>query len=167
MERHVGTLVRRYPHLLEHLAFEAQPVSYNGEIGHVVHIGHESKLHSVMDAFGARMGLAGYRLIRGEPAPASARILCHWDTNVGMDNDQQLNDFLKSMGLAQTLIQGKQHVGDQFRIWLATDANEPGIFGAVAVFRESFGVVAFVDTREGEPEFEPMYRPGFLQGFKV
>lgn len=167
MERHVGALVRRYPHLLEHLSFEAQPVVYNGSIGHVAHIGQDSKLHGVMDAYAARMGLAGYRLIKGQPAPASARILCRWDTNVGMDNDQELNAFLQTMGLPQTLVQGKQHVADQFRIWPATDANEPNIFGVVAVFRESFGIVAFVDTRDGEPEFEPMFVPGFLQGYKV
>jgi hypothetical protein len=167
MEHHVGALVRRYPRLLEHLEIHAQPITYNGSIGHAAHIGPESALHGVMDAFAARMGLAAYRLIKGQPAPASARILCRWDTNVGMDHDPELNTFLQSMGLPQTLVQGKKHVAEQFRMWPATDANESEIFGVVAVFRESFGIIAFVDTRDGNSEFEPMYQPGFLQGYKV
>lgn len=167
IERAVGALVRNYPHLLEHLQVNAQPVTYAGSTGHVAHVGPDSALHRVMDAFAARMGLAVYRAVKGKPAPTSARILCRWDTNVGMDHDPELNTFLQSMGLPQTLVQGKKHVADQFRMWPAMDANEPEIFGVVAVFRESFGIVCFVDTRAGKPEFEPMFQPGFLQGYKV
>lgn len=167
IEKVVGALIRNYPHLLEHLHVDAKPVQYAGTTGHVAHIGPDSALHKVMDAFAARMGLAAYRQVKGEPAPASARILCRWDTNVGMDQDEELNKFLQSMGLPQTLKQGQKHVAEQFRVWPATDANEPEIFGVVAVFRESFGITAFVDTRAGNPDFDSMFQPGFLQGFKV
>lgn len=167
LKHHVDALVRRYPHLLEHLQVDSTPVMYNGSIGHVARIGKDSALHGVMDAFAARVALALYRLEKGQPAPVNARILCRWDTNVGLDNDAQMNEFLKAIGLPRTLVQGKKHVVEQFRYWPGTAADDPHLFGCFAAFRESFGITAFIDTRDGEPLFEPMFQPGFLQGFKV
>lgn len=108
IEKAISALVRKYPHLLEHLQVDAQRVQYAGSIEYVAHIGPDSALHRVMDAFAARMGLAAYRQLKGPPAPASARIVCRWDTNVGLDNDEALNNFLQSLGLPQTLKQGKK-----------------------------------------------------------
>lgn len=167
IRRHINAVLHRYPHLLEHIEMSEHAIEYNGAPGHPVHIGPDSGLHRVMDAFGARMGLAMYRLVLGQPAPSGARIAARWDTNAGLDSDETLNEFLKALGGARTLVQGSKHVADQFRYWTATVPDEPKLFGCVAVFREAFGVISFVDARDGEPAFPAMYEPGFLKGFKV
>jgi len=167
LKHHLGALIRRNPHLLLHLEIESAPIMYNGALGHATHIGPDSPLHRVMDAFAARVALAIFRATQGIPAPASARIMCRWDTNVGLDNDEALEEFLQAMGLPRTLVQGRKHVAEQFRFWSATAADEPGLFGCFAAFRDAFGVIAFIDTKETEPLFEPMYQPGFLQDFAV
>lgn len=167
MQNSIRPMFTRYPHLLEHFNVNAKQIMYHGAIGNLVKIGTESALKGVMNAFAARMGLALYRLTNGYPAPPNARIICRWHTNVDLDNNGPLNAVLESIGLPQTLVQGTKHVAAQFRFWPVTDANEPKLFGCVAVFRESFGITAFVDTRDGNPAFEATFQPGFLQGYKV
>ena len=167
VQHHVGALVRNYPHLLADLQFSEEPVIYKGTLGHPTRIGPNSGLHRVVEAFAARIALAIFRATVGEPAPSNARIICRWDTNIGLDSDDALEDFLKAMGLPRTLIQGKKHVADQFRFWGSSASDEKGLFGCFAAFRDAFGVVCFIDTTDGEPLFEPMFQPGFLQGFQV
>ncbi len=155
-----------FPHLFERFTLSDEQVTYHGAPGHVIEIEPESALNGVMNVFAARMVLALYRLQHSEPAPPSSRILCQWNTNVGLDSDADLDEFLRLLGLPKTLVQGRKSVADQFRFWAANDA-EGHLFAAVAAFRQSFGIIGFVDTREEGYAFEPMFRPGFLQGYRV
>jgi hypothetical protein len=171
--RHIEGLVNNQPQLA--LAFRnARPAStLGGRTGYAISLDGQDRLHSAMRAFGARVGLALYRERVGQPAPSESVILARWYSNVQLEHDEQVENFIRSFGAPHTLVMGRQNVVEQFRFWGGPAGDDPTLFGAFAAFRQSFGVVAIISTDSASTGWDATalannasaYRPGFLKGY--
>jgi len=130
-------------------------------------IDEDRRVDRVLTHFAARVGLALYRRVRGQPASAESFISANWTTNVGLDRLKGLDELLGTLGPNRTLSQGEWHVGDQFRYYHANPIDEPELFICFAAFRESFGFLAMVGPATSFREGWYTCSPGFLKQFHI
>lgn len=141
------------------------PTDFEGREVHAIPVTDPARLANIVEAFGARLGLAMFSEAFGCPASKTASVRCRWYSNVQMFEGDYPEEFLQAIGLPRTLVMGEKSVTDQFRYWAAIGNANPAVFGCFSVFRESFGVLSIVREDIVDDE-DGVFHPGFLQGFR-
>jgi hypothetical protein len=98
-------------------------------------------LTSYILTFGAKLGLALHFELHKRPVPVSGGVLPIWFSNVQAVRGEIPTNLLAMLPTPRTMMQGKQHVGDQFQYsWTMTDDRQHTLL--YAVFRQSFAIAA-------------------------
>jgi hypothetical protein len=95
-----------------------------------------------LDKFAAKIGFAFHYFATKRAVPSGGGVVTMAYSNVNLLDGQAPDDFIAHFGSPQTLQQGMQHVGDQFRY--ACQATEEGdMTMAFASFRQSIAIATF------------------------
>lgn len=128
-----------------------------------VKIGDGPIVRNAMLTFGAKLGLAMHYLRTGRIVPKEGSVYARWFSNVQAYQGRIPKDLIDRMGPGETLRQGKFSVADQFRVSSLITENQ-AMSAHVAVFRNSFAMVMFVEEQASDMAVHPDARaPGFLK----
>jgi hypothetical protein len=123
-------------------------------------------VNSVMQRFGAKMGLARHRHATGRIVPRQGGVWPSWYPNYDLQSGRFPDRIVALLGPPETLRQGRKEVGKQFQFaWLVAQ-DSPCVSVHMVTFRASFAVLAFVAEDSSFFEDIPskdIFRPGFMK----
>jgi hypothetical protein len=162
-------LINNHPDLAQVFVVGQKPPSiYKGGTAYPIRLDSD-RLDRVVRAFGARLAAGLYFDLIGKPIPPDWPIVVDWKTNFMLDQDQQLDELLRTIGAPRTLVMGKLAVPEAFRYWSGVPPDAPDQLIAFAAFRESFGVTMIVmlprQVEGYSRDNRVLFFPGFLKGF--
>lgn len=125
---------------------------------------------AILEAFGARIGLAFHYMETGEVLPEAGAVWCRAFTNVENIRGEALPaDLEEALGPTLVLMQKGLRAEDDFQCATRRVDDYGGVI-SFASFRKSFAVLAVTYPNVGdfpEPLHSEVFRPGFLIGYPL
>lgn len=124
------------------------------------------RLHNVMLAFAARMGLSLYRHGVGHIVPKDAHIFARYYGSYELQNNLLPTGLFDILHTPKTLRNGRKEKSKEYLYDYASD-EEGGLFMSFSLFRESFACLSIISNTPPPEEAngDNIFRPGFLQGY--